>query len=214
MDYEKLNDSEWFESIRGMFADEGIKIFDLAYCGDRYLLTHNKVTSPEDVKGQTLRSHTSPMYFEICNALCGGTATTMAWSEVYSALSQGVIDAAEGPVGDIVAAKLYEVVEHMALTHHMTLLNVHMMSENVFESIPDEYKDIVEEELENCCANYSELIKASEEANIQAMADNGVEVNEVDIDAFKTVTEPVYDKFPDWSPNLKETVRSAVGYTD
>ena len=76
-------------------------------------LTSNKpVHKPEDVRGLRLRLPNVPLFVEAWKAV-GASPQVMAFSEVFTALQQGVIDAQENPYDLIYNASLYEVQKYV-----------------------------------------------------------------------------------------------------
>lgn len=75
----------------------GMKI--LAWFDNGYRNVFNKVrpvVTPEDMDGLKIRVMESPLMVNTVNAM-GGSATPMSYSELYTALEQGVLDGGETP---------------------------------------------------------------------------------------------------------------------
>ncbi|MCF8431378.1 MAG: DctP family TRAP transporter solute-binding subunit, partial [Melioribacteraceae bacterium] len=63
--------------------------------GSRSFYTVGKqIETPADLDGLKIRTQESPTSVKLVNAL-GGSATPIAWGELYTALQQGVVDGAE-----------------------------------------------------------------------------------------------------------------------
>lgn len=179
------------------------------YQGDRHLLTNKKIEKPEDLKGLQLRTPGAPIWSETITAL-GASPTGMAWAEVYPGIQQGVIDGAEAQHPATFGANLHEVIDYITKTGHFQLLTGIVAGANWMETLPKEYQEIV----------YEEALKAGEKASNntvemladfeQKMIDEGVEVNEVDVDPFKKATEVVYDKFEGYQ-DLRDQVNKILG---
>ena len=73
------------------------------------LLTNKPVNAPADLTGVRMRTPGAPVWIETIKAM-GATPTPMAWTDVYPALQQNVIDAAEAQLPAVRGAKLYEVI--------------------------------------------------------------------------------------------------------
>ena len=58
------------------------------------------INSVEDMKGLKIRTMTTPIHLEVFEAL-GANPTPMAFSELFSALQQGVVDGQENPLMNI-----------------------------------------------------------------------------------------------------------------
>ncbi|ABR47493.1 TRAP dicarboxylate transporter, DctP subunit [Alkaliphilus metalliredigens QYMF] len=162
------------------------------YQGARHFLTNKPVNTPEDLNGVRVRTMGSRVAQESMTAL-GATPTSLAWSEVYSGLQQGVIDSAEAQLPAVYGSSLHEVVDYISETGHFYLYTGLVISERWFQTLPEEYQQIViEESIAN--GDYAtELTIEKEEEYKQEMQAAGVEFIQVDTTPFKEATESVYE---------------------
>jgi C4-dicarboxylate-binding protein DctP len=72
---------------------------------------------PSDMKGMKLRIQSSKVLDAQMKAL-GANPQVMAFSEVYTALQQGVVDGTENPVSNFYTQKMNEVQKHMTMSNH------------------------------------------------------------------------------------------------
>src|SRR6516164_1571502 len=100
------------------------------------------INSVADMKGLKLRVIPSPSYIALFRAL-GAAPTPMAFGEVYTALQQGVIDGAENDAVTYMTTKHMEVARNLALTSHMMLANTFFISEQVWQRLPENLKQII-----------------------------------------------------------------------
>jgi len=106
-------------------------------------LTSNKpVYKPEDVKGLRLRLPNVPLFVEAWKAV-GAIPVVMAFSEVFTALQQGVIDAQENPYDLIYSASFYEVQKYVNETEHVIGWVWTVLGKKQFESLPKEQQKAV-----------------------------------------------------------------------
>ena len=111
--------------------------------GWRNIATTNKqVKSPEDVKGLKLRTVPAPIQQELVKAL-GAAATPIAWPEVYTALSTGVVDGTKNGIVDITTMKFEESLNYIVLDGHAYMGGVWVMNNDRFNSFPDELKRVI-----------------------------------------------------------------------
>lgn len=179
------------------------------YQGERHLLTNKKIEKPEDLKGLQLRTTGSPVALETVKAM-GATPVGMPWSEVYPAIQQGVIDAAEAQHPATFGANLHEVVDHVTKTRHFQLLTGLVAGAGWTESLPEKYRSIVYEEAMKAGEIASgETVKSLEDFE-QKLIDRGVEVHEADINLFKQATESVFGKF-DGYKDLRNEINKILG---
>ena len=87
--------------------------------GYRHLTTRSRrVATVDDMRGLKIRTMQAPLHVLAFEAL-GATPVPMAWSEVYSALQQGVIDGQENPLSVIYDEQLFRVQANISLTGHI-----------------------------------------------------------------------------------------------
>jgi TRAP-type transport system periplasmic protein len=90
------------------------------YNGTRQLTlrTSKPIMKPEDLKGVVLRMPNTKSFVAAGESL-GAKVTPLAYSEVYTALQTGVIDAQDNPLPSVENQKFYEVSKQICLTSHM-----------------------------------------------------------------------------------------------
>lgn len=107
------------EAIRQRIVDEtGIRALGYVMRTPRELTTLEPVESLEDLRGMQIRVPEMQAHLETWRAL-GANPTPIAFTEVYNALQQGVVDGQENPIGVIYANGFGEVVDYMAWTDHL-----------------------------------------------------------------------------------------------
>ena len=86
-------------------------------------MTKKAVSSLKDLKGMKIRVPNNDISVQMFNLL-GAAATPMALSDVYTSLSQGVVDGVENPLTTLYNNKFQEVCKNVTLTNHqMTFSN-------------------------------------------------------------------------------------------
>lgn len=92
--------------------------------GSRSFYTKDKpIQSPEDLRGLKIRVMNHRMSVDMVNEM-GGSATPMAYGELYTALQQGVVDGAENNPPSFVTSGHYEVCKHYTLDQHSSIPDV------------------------------------------------------------------------------------------
>ncbi|OOE43416.1 C4-dicarboxylate ABC transporter substrate-binding protein [Salinivibrio kushneri] len=111
--------------------------------GWRNIATTNKqVKSPEDVEGLKLRTVPAKVQQELVKEL-GGAPTPIAWPEVYTALSTGMVDGTKNGVVDIIMNKFHESLGYMILDGHGYMGGAWVFNDRKFNSFPDDLKKVV-----------------------------------------------------------------------
>jgi len=181
------------------------------YIGSRHVIADRPIRSVKDFEGVTIRVPPIQMYIRTFEAL-GARPVTLQWSEVYTGLSQGVVDAAEAPLPTIYSNKLNEVRKVVSLTGHFAAFLGITMSATLFVSLPAEQQTILLEE----AAKAGQLLIELTEARVASVQDElraaGVEIVEIDdVAEFQEATAEVYASFDNWSPGLYDRVRVILG---
>jgi TRAP-type transport system periplasmic protein len=188
----------------------GVRVLDGARLyGDRLLTTKAKaVKTPEDLKGMKIRVPEIPIYLETIRAM-GGSPVAVATSEIYTALGTGVADGQENPPVSILTWKLYEVQKHLMMTAHITQNQVMLMNEAFWKGLGPELQGIVQAAAwESGDHETAMALKMNQEA-LGSLKAKGMEIHEVDLDAFKKATSVVAGKFADkWTPGLVDKLRA------
>jgi len=119
--WEAYKNSDLFTEIGKGYADTtgGNEIAAISYYGARHVTANKPILTPADMKGLKIRVPNAPAYVLFPKAV-GANPTPMAFSEVYLALQQGVVDAQENPLPTIQAKRFYEVQTDINLTGHIT----------------------------------------------------------------------------------------------
>jgi C4-dicarboxylate-binding protein DctP len=130
----------------------------------------------------------------------GGSPQKMAFSEVYGALQQGVVDGQENTWSNIYGKKFFEVQDGTTETNHGVIDYLVVTSVDWLESLDpavrDQFLTIMSEVTETRNSESFKVNEAAKEAIIAA----GGEVRALDADQRKDWVEtmmPVWDKFSD-----------------
>ena len=193
-EYNYVMESDIVKDVIDRLAAENIHILDTHYSfGFRSVVTNRDIYTPEDLKGVKLRATSSAMFTKTVECL-GATPTPMSFTECLSAISSGVVEGFEGSTSTLAGAGApYELVKKVALTNHLIATRWLFMPEDLYQSIPEKWRNIIDE----CaveCGKWEQTSCAEDEDTQKAMlAENGVTWNEVDLDAFTAACAPVYD---------------------
>ncbi|WP_417522680.1 C4-dicarboxylate TRAP transporter substrate-binding protein [Marinovum sp.] len=211
-DLQKIADSALFTELQDRARNEaGLEVLSLNWLfGSRHMLADKPISSPDDIAGMTFRTPPNVMWVETFNAM-GARPTQVAWGEVYSALSAGVVDGAEAPLPSIYGAKLHEAKKTISLTGHFKGFTGLMMNADLFAGLPAEIQTVLSEEANKAGVFMTNLMVDSQEEWISKLEAEGVTFNrEVDVAAFQEATAEVFTKFPDWSEGLYDRVREIL----
>ncbi|MBL4597528.1 MAG: sialic acid TRAP transporter substrate-binding protein SiaP [Rhizobiaceae bacterium] len=181
--------SDLFKELSAGYHDAtGNQVMGLVYYGQRHVTSNKPILTPADMKGLKIRVPNSPVMLMFPNAV-GANPTPMAFSEVYLALQQGVVDAQENPLPTIKFKKFYEVQTNINLTGHILNSLLIIASDDALARIGDD-KAVVQEILDIAALKVSKEINQSEIDLISWFRDQGIKVNEVDKKPFQDAVKP------------------------
>ena len=180
------------ELAKGYEDNTRHKIAALTYYGQRHVTANKRISKPEDMKGMRLRVPAAPLFLMFTKSV-GANATPIAFSDVYTALQQRLVDGQENPLPTIMAKKFYEVQSHVVLTGHITESMVTMVGSHVWNRLtPDEQK-LFADTLKEAAAKATEAIEASERILAGEFKKLGMTVVEPDREAFRKAAIPLHN---------------------
>lgn len=101
-----------------------------------------EIKTPADMKGLKFRVQPIPLYVEMVKGL-GGESAPIAWSELPNALSTGVVDGQENPVGVIYTNNLHKLQKYMVLDGHVYGADFILINDEFFSSLPPSDQAII-----------------------------------------------------------------------
>ncbi len=193
--WKAYRESDLFADLSAGYKDAtGHTVAALVYYGQRHVTSNFPILEPKDMKDLKIRVPNSPVMLMFPNAV-GANPTPMAFSEVYLALQQGVVDAQENPLPTIQFKKFYEVQSNINLTGHLLNSLIIVVSDTAMGQLGDD-ADAVQAVLQEAAAKVSDNIYQAEQDLVAWFRKQGVTVNEVDRKPFQDAVLP---KLTDWS---------------
>ena len=179
----------------------GFKCISFCDFGSRNVFANKAIRNPEDAKGVKIRVMQDPILAKTMEYM-GFSAITLGWSEVYTAMQQGTIDALEQNEALCVDNFLYEVASVYSYTGQFRIPGLQYMSLKFYDSLPEDLQEAV---IQAGIENEEYLIEWFPEYNqaaIDTLKEKGVEfVEDVDLDAFKEAVAGI----PDYYFSLEDT---------
>lgn len=134
----------------------------------------------------------------------------LPFSELYLALQQGVITAAEGGIDGMANANLMEVADTVTVTDHFRIFYGFTMSEELFSALPKACQQVMSDAFSAEGAVYSAQMDGITAQRIESLKAKGVKFVAADHDAYQKATAGFYTMFPEWPADLVEQVRDAM----
>jgi tripartite ATP-independent transporter DctP family solute receptor len=169
---------------------EKVQIRPIAYFarGARDLTSNRPITSPADLDGLKMRVPNVPLFVDVWAAL-GANPGPMAFSEVFTSLQNGTIEAQENPLALIRSASFYEVQSHVNLTDHVRSWIYLTIADSTWNKLSDEDKAAVTEAAARAQAYERELFEQSLAEDRAFLEEKGMTFVEVDAAAFQAAAK-------------------------
>ena len=188
----------------------GLRPVALFERGPRQLTSNRPIRHPDDLKGLIIRVPSVPSFVTAWSAM-GAKPTPMAFSEVFTSLQQGTIEAQENPFELILSVGFSEVQKYVNVTEHVMSWSYPVIGEKQFQKLPDDLKEIFLETAKDMQAYERQLFKANESKVKDELRKRGMEFIEVDKEAFsKKCEEAIYQSL---SPEMQKVYREFVDAT-
>lgn len=211
-DFQKILASDWYAGMVDQLRGEtNLELLALNwFFGDRNVISDRPVQSVDDFDGLSIRVPPNVMWIATFEAL-GARGEQVAWPEVYGALASGVVDAAEAPLGSIFGASLFENAKTISMTGHFYAWIGLAMNDELFASMPADLQDVIRTSAIDAGNFMTDLVQNKQQEFIETLEAEGVTfVMDVDRDAMREATIPVYSAFPEWSDGLVDTVQTLL----
>ena len=192
-------DNEVGEYFNNILEGQNIKCLGYSYNGPRSTTTNTKpIESPADLVGVKMRVMESPIFIDYYKTL-GANPTPMSFTELYTGLQQGTVEAQENPPSLILANKFYEVQKYLSVDEHVHNFLAFIMNKTKFDSLSEDDKNIIVEASKSFIDNQRKIELQDNEAAIEKLkTEGGLEVNYLNDEqkeAFKSALKPLYDKY-------------------
>jgi TRAP-type transport system periplasmic protein len=178
--------------------DAGVKLIAHWEYGFRQISNSvHPVETPEDVAALTMRVPPEFQLEKMYESL-GATITTIAYPELFMALTQGVADGQCNPLATIWYDGLWEAQSHVSLTSHVYSAHKLTMSLERWEELSPEHQEILTRVGREAGQLNRQLNYDDEAQLVRNLKDSGVEVVEdVNLGPFRAQMEPVYTAIAD-----------------
>lgn len=133
-------DGEFGKELDKLLEEQDIVNLGWGEVGFRNITNDNKeIISPADLTGIKIRTMENPLHIAFFKAL-GANPTPMAFTELFTALQQGTVDAQENPTALTYNSKFYEVQKFMTVSEHVYTAAPILVNKTFFESLPEDLR--------------------------------------------------------------------------
>jgi len=147
--------------------------------GFRHFFFKNEVKSIEDLKGLKIRVSSDPVMTGMVSNL-GAAATTVAFTELYSALNTGVVDGAEQPTANDRSNAFQEVAPYLLLDGHTLGALQIIITDAGWAKLNEEQQGWIMEAAQYASQICKEKVAEIEAQTFELLAQDGATVIEVE----------------------------------
>ncbi len=164
--------------------------------GSRNFYGKFPVRTPDDLNDRKIRVMNSSTAINMVEAM-GAAPTPISPGELYSALSQGIVDGAENNLPTFAHSRHYEVCKHFSLDGHTRIPAMVLISTKTWNGLSDQQQQWLQTAATESSTVQRELwADATQEAR-QIVEDAGVTIHDVDLQTFAKKVQPMLDVVAD-----------------
>ena len=169
---DRVTDGPIGKNLFAKLEPKGVK--GLAYWdnGFKQFSANRPLRKPEDFRGLKMRIQSSKVLEAMMREL-GALPQVMAFSEVYSALQQRVVDGTENPLSNLYTQKMYEVQSHLTISNHGCLVYAVITNRKFWEGLPADIREQLEKALAEATRYEREIAKKENDDALAAVKASG-----------------------------------------
>lgn len=199
----EIHRGEAFADLAEVLREEhGIRVLAQEWDrGPRNFIATEPIESPADLEG--LRIRVPPQVSWVNNfELAGASPTPLPLVETFTGLQQGVVTATEQASNWLYFNDYHTIANYLTRSNHNYEETGVMISEDVYQSLPAEYQEILVDAIQEVTEFRNEQVLVEIEEAEALMDEEGINIIDVDTQAWK-------EHFREGIPELVEI----VGYT-
>ncbi len=164
----KVVDGDFGQDLLKGLEESGLVGLNYGELGYRHLSNKKgEIVSPADIHGLKIRTMEVPMHIAFWKEV-GANPTPLAFTEVFTGLSQGVVDGVENVLGLIHSGKFHEVSNYITTTGHIYDPEIYIMNKDFFNGLSKEDQEIIQTSI-NDTVTYLRELNSDLDANLRTL---------------------------------------------
>jgi TRAP-type C4-dicarboxylate transport system substrate-binding protein len=211
----RLNGSPFMKDIKARIEKAGVVVLADAWLAGAVASKKNCIRTPDDIKGQKLRS-AGPTFAAMWQK-AGASIVSIPSNEVYNALQTGVADATDTSTGSFVSFRIYEQVKCITAPGDNALWFMYepvLMSKKSFDKLNKQQQDVLMKAGKKSQEYFDKATKGLDDTMVSAFKKNNVEVvtlTAAEYDAWlKVAQESSYKQFSSEVSDGKKLIDEAL----
>lgn len=190
----KVLDGPLGEELNGAAQKKGLRILGWWAGGSRSIYAGKPISDLASMKGLKIRTMETPLIIATWKSL-GLIPTPVPFGEVYTALQQGVVDAAEGSVISYESMKFDEVAPYYSHIKYLITVELLLIGENFFKSLPRDLQSALLQAGKDSVPVERKVNEDMENKVIELLKSKKRSVVIPDLDPFVKAVQPIYEQY-------------------
>ncbi|MGQ9367915.1 TRAP transporter substrate-binding protein [Azospirillum sp. ST 5-10] len=206
----RIRDEIVMPTLAPLAEKDGYRILGVWENGFRHITNSKRpIVKPADLQGIKLRTPQGVWRVKMFQAY-GANPSPLALSEVFVALQTGVMDGQENPFAQIYPSRFHEVQKYLSLSGHV-YTPAYLTAGRSWSRFDPAVQAALGEAAKAVQPKVYEIAAALDEELLAKLKEGGMQVNEVDKQAFIDASAGIYKDFAAEVPNGKELIDKALG---
>jgi tripartite ATP-independent transporter DctP family solute receptor len=190
----KVLDSPFGEELNRAAQKKGLRILGWWAGGSRSVYARKPINDLASMKGLKIRTMETPLIIATWKSL-GLIPTPIPFGEVYTALQQGVVDAAEGSVISYESMKFDEVAPYFSHVKYLITVELLLIGENFFKGLPPDLQTALIQAGKESVPLERKVNEDMESKVIESLKSKTKSVVIPDLDPFIKAVQPIYEQY-------------------
>jgi tripartite ATP-independent transporter DctP family solute receptor len=213
--YALYSDKEFKAEVEKVFAKANYKYMGMSFQGFRTLTSNREIRSLADMTALSIRVIESPTPMALWKALATNP-TPLAFTEIYTALQQGTVEAQETPLELTYSQRFYEQQKYIINTKHQIQPAYVGMNLDFYNNLPADLQAIVDEGAQKFEKVARAYTKEEMENYKSAMLKYGctfIDLTDADHVAMYEATQSIRDNLAEQFPEFYAVMMAAIART-
>lgn len=192
----------------------GLHVVGYLESGFRNTFATKPIKTIDDFKGVTIRTMENK-YHQAAFESFGAMPIAMAYTEVFTALQQGTIDACENATANCLNSGYYEVTKNVTNTQHAFVYILVMLSDDAWAAIPENMREPFMKAVRTGVEYERDLLVKSNAEATEKLKALGVNFYEIDIPTLQAAyrakaAEKGFSFDPAWQAAVEDAIASVA----
>lgn len=210
---QKFNDSPLFQKMANDIEKaSGLKMLCMNWAAaPRSVMSTKPINSVADLKNLKIRvpGAAAASFFQAL----GAATESMPFSEIYTAMSQGILEACEAPLSTLNSYSLHEVAKYIYLSEHSLAPSCWAMSAAIFNNLSADDQKVLQSTMVKYGKIFTEKGLETQASYRKKMEEAGVKFvkpSAADVETLKMAGKASFAVFPNMTAGLFDQISAII----